>query len=269
MEDAQLYFQSVALCYFPSSLGLAQSTSATHAGLIMASMPLVTGAIGFMLDRKLPRAASLLGAALGLAGETALVLAADRGAPAQSTTVGDLVVLVSCASFCVGAVAESRLTARIGPWRPTLWAIALAGVVLLPPAMHEWSRVSIAASTLATWLALIHLCVGASGIACVAWPFALARGGIARVAPLQFAQPLLAVVFAAALLGEHVSPAQMLYGAVILLGLVAVWRGASPVVPEHSIRGDSQGTAESGHHRARAGWWRPCCFESIGRAQLC
>jgi drug/metabolite transporter (DMT)-like permease len=215
-----------------------QITSATHTSLIMASMPLATGAIGFMLEGKRPRGAWLLGAAFGLAGETALVLAAGGGPSTEPAIAGDLIVLAACVSFCIGAVAGSRLTTRFGPWRPTLWAIALAGVVLLPATMSEMSNVSIAAITPATWLALIHLCFGASVIASVAWPFALARGGIARIAPLQFAQSLLAVVLAAALLGERISTAVLLCGILILLGLVVAWRGASPL--------KAQETAETG-----------------------
>jgi hypothetical protein len=73
--------------------------------------------------------------------------------------------------------------------------------------------------------------MGATILACVAWSFALARGGIARVAPLQFAQPVLALIFAAALLGERVSFASILCGITILAGVVIAWRNASAAEP--------------------------------------
>jgi drug/metabolite transporter (DMT)-like permease len=203
-----------------------QITSATHASLIMASMPLVTATIGLVLDRKLPSGAWLLGAFLGLTGETGLVLAAVGASSAQPTIVGDLIVLASCIFFCLGAVAGSRLAACIGPWRPTLWAVALAGLVLLLPAMREWSRVSIIKIAPVTWVALLHLCIGVSVVACAAWCFALARGGIVRVAPLQFAQPVLAVCFAVGLVGESVDFSLLACGLMILIGLVITWRNA-------------------------------------------
>jgi drug/metabolite transporter (DMT)-like permease len=213
---------------FPSLFSLGtQNTSAAHASLVMASMPLVTSSIGFMLDGRFPRPAWLCGAALALVGELVLILIMNGGLSVQATAFGDLVVLASCISFCVGAVAGSRLAARIGPWRPTFWAIGIASVALFPLAVTEIGNISRITLTPSTWVALIHLSAGASVLACITWSYALARGGIARVAPLQFAQPVLALAFAATLLKETVSLALLLCGGVILVGVVIAWRSAS------------------------------------------
>jgi drug/metabolite transporter (DMT)-like permease len=212
---------------FPSMFSIGTKwTSAAHASLIMASMPLVTSAIGFRLDRRAPRPAWFAGAALALAGEIVLISIVRGGSAAQPTITGDLIVLVSCVSFCVGAVAGSRVAAQIGPWRPTYWALGIAGLALLPLAAIEFRTLPVSALTPVVWIALFHLTVGASLLACVAWAFALARGGIARVAPLQFAQPALALFFAAVLLGESIGPVLLACGAAILLGVAIAWQNA-------------------------------------------
>jgi uncharacterized membrane protein len=141
---------------------------------------------------------------------------------------------VSCVSFCIGAVAGSRVAVQIGPWRPTFWAIGIASLALFPLAAFKFETLPVSTLTPAVWTALFHLTVGASMLACVAWAFALARGGIARVAPLQFAQPMLAVAFAAAILGEAISPALLICGAVILFGVAIAWQNAGAGTTRHA-----------------------------------
>jgi drug/metabolite transporter (DMT)-like permease len=220
-----LLFSLGCFALFPSLFSIGtQKTSATHASLIMASMPLTMSAIGFLLNKRAPPLAWFAGAALALAGELVLISIADRGASPQSVITGDLLVLVSCIAFCVGAVAGSRLTARIGPWRPTFWAIAIAGAALFPLALAKNQSVLAFNISPTICAALIHIVVGANILACVAWSFALARGGIARVASLQFAQPALAMFFAAALLGESIGVGLLVCGMAILAGVIIAWR---------------------------------------------
>jgi drug/metabolite transporter (DMT)-like permease len=75
-------------------------------------------------------------------------------------------------------------------------------------------------------VAVFHITVGATIIANLAWLWALSRGGLVRVAPLQFSQPVCALFFAAALLGEHLNLTLILVAAVIVFGTVTACRGA-------------------------------------------
>jgi hypothetical protein len=82
-----------------------------------------------------------------------------------------------------------------------------------------WSEV-----TFNTWAALFHVTIGAGILAYIAWFWALSRGGITRVAPLQFAQPLLALVFAELILHERFSLSLLVTGTVIIAGIVITFR---------------------------------------------
>jgi drug/metabolite transporter (DMT)-like permease len=136
-----LLFSLGSFILFPSLFSIGTGwTSAAHASLIMASTPLVTSALGFVLDRHMPRPASLAGAALALTGEIVLIAIVEGGSTAEPTTAGDLIVFASCVSFCIGAVAGSRVAAQIGPWRPTFWAIGLASLALFPFAAFEFRK---------------------------------------------------------------------------------------------------------------------------------
>jgi hypothetical protein len=58
--------------------------------------------------------------------------------------------------------------------------------------------------------------------------WALSRGGLVRVAPLQFAQPVCALFFASALLNERLTSSLLFVAAAIVFGIVTASRGASP-----------------------------------------
>jgi drug/metabolite transporter (DMT)-like permease len=173
----------------------------------------------------------LVGAALAVIGEVVLIFTTNESSSGQPTIAGDLLVLLGCMAFCTGAVAGSRAARLIGPWRSTFWAIAVAGAALFPIAATDIESFSSLTFDPVVWIALFHLSMGATILACVAWSFALAHGGIARVAPLQFAQPVLALIFAAALLGERVSFGSVLCGVTTLTGVVVAWRNGFAAKP--------------------------------------
>jgi drug/metabolite transporter (DMT)-like permease len=219
-------FGSFAVFPVLFSIG-AQRTSGSHAALIMAVMPLLIGCTGMLLDRRLPRPSWFLGAAIAIAGEIALI-GIRSGGVSNATAAGDAIVLVGCIFFALGVVAGARLSSRISPLSATLWAITIGSVGLVPLAIVHWQTTPIAynAFTATTWAAIFHITVGATIIANLLWLWALSRGGLVRIAPLQFSQPVCALFFAAALLGERLNLTLILVAAVIVFGTVTACRGA-------------------------------------------
>jgi drug/metabolite transporter (DMT)-like permease len=219
-------FGSFAVFPVLFSIG-AQRTSGSHAALIMAVMPLLVGCAGMLLDRRLPRPSWFMGAAIAIAGEIALI-GLRSGGVSNATAGGDAIVLVGCIFFALGVVAGARLSSRTNPLSATLWAITIGSVGLIPLAIVHWQTTAINyhAFTATTWAAIFHITVGATIIANLTWLWALSRGGLVRVAPLQFSQPVCALFFAAALLGERLNLTLILVAAVIVFGTVTACRGA-------------------------------------------
>jgi drug/metabolite transporter (DMT)-like permease len=180
-----------------------------------------------LLDRRLPRPSWFMGAAIAIAGEIALIGLRSGGA-SNATVGGDVIVLIGCIFFALGVVAGARLSSRINPLSATLWAITIGSAGLVPLAIVHWQTTAIDyhAFTATTWAAVFHITVGATIIANLLWLWALSRGGLVRVAPLQFSQPVCALFFAAALLGERLNLTLILVAAVIVFGTVTACRGA-------------------------------------------
>lgn len=209
------------------SIGIAH-TSATHAAMILALAPLLTGAIAHAWDRQLPPARWWLGGAIALAGEALLVLGRGHAdaAPGKHPALGDALVVLAAVTGALGYVAGGRLN-RLGYTAQgvTYWGVVLSTLALLPvlPWMlpdGAWSSGTFwALATPRSLASLAYLALGVTILGYVLWTWALGHGGIARIGMLQFAQPVVSVLLAAALLDEPIGPVVVVAGTTILLGV--------------------------------------------------
>lgn len=205
-----------------------RQTSGSHAALIMAIMPLLIGLIGMLLERRVPRSMWFIGAAIAVGGEATLVGFGGMSRSADASIAGDAVVLAACTLSALGIAAGARLGARITPLAATLWATAIAGASLAP-----WAAIRLLASPYAyqnlsvtTGAALVQITLGAAVIGNFLWLWAISRGGLVRIAPIQFVQPVGALFLACALLHEPVSTPLILLATSIVIGTVTACRGA-------------------------------------------
>jgi drug/metabolite transporter (DMT)-like permease len=199
------------------------ATSGSHAALILAASPVVTGLCGAVIGRHMPGGTWWLGCVIAFIGEAALVLMRDPAHGVAVTVAGDLLVLTACLGSGIGYVAGAMLAERTGAWAGTLWSINVASLVQLPFMVWLWPPGGWMLDA-AGWAALLHLTFGATVIALLAWLWALARGGIARVAVLQFVQPILGLGLAVLLLHERPSPPLLVAAGFILVGVIIARR---------------------------------------------
>lgn len=199
-------------------------TTTAHAALIMAALPIFTGLFGAAVERRWPGRRWWLGAALALAGEAVLVGAQFRFAGPGASLEGDLLTLASCIAAAAGYVAGSQLSLRIGTWGTTFWGLSLGGVVLLPVLALRFDATSWPTVTAIGWGATAYLALFVTILAYVAWYWALARGGTARVGSVQFAQPVVALVAAVTAMGEVFTPPLALATVAILAGIAIAQR---------------------------------------------
>ena len=201
------------------SLGLGRTT-ASHAALIMAILPVFTGLLGYLVERRRPRAGWWGGTAIAVLG-TALLVSHRAGASSLASPGdlwGDLVLLTGTVVCAFGYVVGARLSPVIGTWATTFRGLAAALVVLVPGFVllaprTDWSSVGFAG-----WASIAYLAVLSSVVGYAAWFWALGHGGVSRVASWQFLQPVLTLGLAALLLGEELSLPLMLSAATILGG---------------------------------------------------
>ncbi len=200
-------------------------TSTAHAALILAGLPLITGLFGAAFDRRWPARIWFVGMAVALAGE--VILVGVRDASGEASLEGDLYCAAASVFSGLGYVTGSRLAPRLGPmgsWSVTFWAISLAGLAQLT--LVWWLRNSTdwAAVSAIGWSAVGYLALFSAIIGYVCWYRALSEGGVQRIAPLQFAQPLVSLILAVALFSEPLTTPLIAAAVLILVGIAITRR---------------------------------------------
>jgi len=200
------------------SLGT-QLTSAAHAALINASIPLFAGLFGVLAERRAPHARWFVGMALSFIGVMALITV--RGPDGDGASlVGDLLCLASSVVAAIGYVTGSQLAKSIGTVSVTFWAVSVAALVQLPLVYFLWDAADWGAIGLQGWGALAYLALGPSLAAYVAWYWGLAKGGVVRMAPLQFLMPVVSLTLAVSIFQESLTLPLMASATAIVLGIV-------------------------------------------------
>ena len=193
---------------FPLLTSLAlQVQSASHAAVVIAVLPAATAVFAVVRGHERPRPAFWVAVGAGVVAVLAFVLTA-AGRPVDAVGAGDALLLAAVV-LCAAGYAEGALLSRtLGGPRTISWALVLAmpltGGVALAVAAGPGVVHAPQAPGLAAWAGFAYVSLVSMFLAFFAWYAGLARGGIARVGQLQFAQPVLSLAWAALLLGERV-----------------------------------------------------------------
>ncbi len=204
-------------------------TSANHASMILALLPIFTGAIAMTWDRKRPQFRWWLGCIIALAGEGLLIFGSGHGSgghiSGQSSIQGDLLVLAGGGFASLGYVAGGRLQqAGFSAKGTTFWGVSIFALALLPllPFFLDIDALRVAGFN--AWASVIYIAIGVTIIGYILWYWALGKGGIARIGLLQFLQPISGVILAWFLLAEFVSINFLIASSIIILGVWIAFR---------------------------------------------
>ena len=198
-------------------------TSANHATMILAILPIITGAIAMGWDRQKPRRLWWLGCAIAFAGEILLIY--EPTVPGTTSVTGDMLVLIANLFASVGYVAGARLQRSGYSARgTTFWGICLFALLLIPLAPFMLDFETLASAGSYAWGGVLYQAIGVTIIAYIFWYWALGTGGIARVGLFQFLQPLSGVMLAWLILDERLSLLFLLSSAIIMAGVILAFR---------------------------------------------
>lgn len=202
-----------------ASVGIG-STTASRAALTIALIPVATGLIAGVVERRLPSGSWWAGTSVAIVGIVFLVAVRDGISPAEDRAgvFGDLVILSGVAVCGLGYVAGARLAPRIGTRATTFWGLAMSTLVLIPMVALLAPRTDWSAVTSAGWASVAYMTLCSSLLGYASWFWALGHGGIARISALQLSQPILTIVIAATWLSEPITGPLLAAAVVILTG---------------------------------------------------
>ncbi len=219
-------------------------TTATNASLLMATEPLLTIALGWLVLREALGGRRLAAFALGAAGAY-LLITGGAGWPDLSSAhvLGDLVFLLGLGGEAVYSVFGKSLLTRHSASTVTMATIAASLLFWLPLAGVDGALSGWPTWNAATVGALLWLSIGCTVLAYWAWFHALEEMEAGLAALTIFVQPVWGSLLAYLLLGESFTAVTFAGGALVLGSLYLAVSGGQEA---SSTPGPRPGTPTTG-----------------------
>ncbi|MEX2271575.1 MAG: EamA family transporter [Vicinamibacterales bacterium] len=207
-------------------------SSAATTSLLAGGAPVFVGLGSWLLLRKAPRRLFWAGLAASLTGSALMIwpaatVAGDVGAAAPRQSVsGDLMAISAAFCFAAYILAVSKARESIDTVTLNTVAIAASTLTLLPICVAIGAPLW--GYTRDTWFALLWLGVVSQVGAYLCIAYALGHLPATVVSIGLLAQAPLTALLAATLLGERLTPLQLLGGILVLAGIYVVNRAETP-----------------------------------------
>ncbi len=208
----------VTIYFFFESRGI-KLTSASHASLIIAVIPVVTLSAEAVLFRTRITLITGLGIALSVLG-VAGVVCRPGGEAGAGSLAGDLFMFGACISWVVYIILSKNLHKRLSELAITAYQSLFGTAFLIPLSlleMRQWVPISLVAG-----LNLVYLAIFCSALTNFLYVYALSALGPIAVSPYINLIPVVGALGGVVLLGERIGWTQVLGGAVIVAGVLLV-----------------------------------------------
>lgn len=218
-QGAMLLGAGICVVYgFPIfSTTAMQTIPASHGGVILGILPLLTSIFAALVDGERPGPAFW---AYGLAGAALVVFFSIRDS-GFNLQAGDAWLFLAAVTASLGYVLSAKVSRIIPGWEVISWALVITAPLSVVATLLVMKD-GIQAPTPAELGALSYLGLMSMFAGFIFWNAGLALGGIARVAQVQLLQTFVTLAASAVLLGEVISPSTIGFATAVAL---LVWLG--------------------------------------------
>ena len=220
---APLGLTGVALYFGLQNLGLARTTAA-EAGLMSATVPALTALLSTVLLREPLGLRRLAGILASLTGVALVVLSPAGLAGSRGSLEGDLMILAASLAWAVYTLIGKRVAGRVPDTVLLACTMAIGTLLLLPAAALEPAPVPLPNASASAWLSVLFLGLGGSAASFFCWSAALRRMDASAASIFINLVPVVTIISSALLLHESLLPAQLLGGALVLMGVYLAGR---------------------------------------------
>lgn len=194
-------------------------TTAAHAAVIAAFMPLATAMFAVLLTQERVTRTFWLAATIGTVAVVAFAL--SRGGLGEGSLLADGLLVLAVLASSIGYVLGAGATKSMPGWQVISWVVVMALPITIPVSLILWFTTQSSYQTSATeWSALILLGISSMYLGFFAWYRGLAQAGVAYGGQVQQLQVLFSLVWSALILREAVTWLTVLT-ALVVIGAVA------------------------------------------------
>jgi drug/metabolite transporter (DMT)-like permease len=197
-------------------------TSASAAGVILATLPAVVAVLSWLVLRERLTARALLAIALAVCGVAVLTIGRGLGAGGVQSVLGNLLVFGCVCCEAVYVVIGKRLTATLSAMRISA-LINLFGLALMTP-FGLWQAIDFPFASLSAgvWALLVFYALAASVFSTWLWLSGLKLVPASHSGVFTIAMPMAASIVAVAFLGERFTAVHALAFALAVAGVLLI-----------------------------------------------
>ena len=217
---ALLGFLGITFHQWLQSNGL-QTSEASTTAWIVATTPVFMAILGWLILKEGLSLVKILGIALAFFGVLLVVSDGNLGSISigKFGAPGDVLILVSAVNWAVVSVLSRRglktTSASLFVFYMMLFGWLFTSILFVGNSLY----VEVPALTFNGWLGVAFLGIFCSGLAYIAWYDALQALTTASTGAFLYIEPLIAMIVAFFVLGEAITPASLIGGGIILLGV--------------------------------------------------
>jgi drug/metabolite transporter (DMT)-like permease len=201
--------------------GLAHTTVA-HMVILASTGPLIAAVYRWLAHGERPGRRSLVAMSIGFAG--VLVVVGDASSVEGASVLGDLMGLAAAALWVGMTIYPQPLVKKYGAMRATGWLVVAAVLLIVPLSIPSLGTVARTPPPGLAWGALLYTAMGTL-FGNTLWQHAVQQVGPARTLIYLYLQPFLALVIAAIVLGDRLTPVQAFGGLLAIGGVMLVRKG--------------------------------------------
>jgi drug/metabolite transporter (DMT)-like permease len=218
-----------------------QYIPAGDSALIIASTPVLVAVLAVVAGADTLTPMKFSGATLSFLG-VVVVIAGGVGITLGSSALGSALTLAAACCWASYTAFAAPVLRRHSPLVLTTWATIGGVIVLIPIGMAQLLAPGVIGTELADQAVPIVLAIVYSGVLAAALANVIVFNGVrllgpTRVITLQSFVPPMAVVMAFVFLGERITPAQVVGGLIIVLGVALTRRGSGRPVGRRAAAG--------------------------------
>lgn len=192
-----------------------ESLPVSHGAVVLALLPLATTGFAVFRAGEIPSFTFWFASITGSFAVIAYAFHLGFG----GLYFADLALLAAVVILGLSYAEGGKLAQELGSWQVIAWAVIIGAPFFIIPVGINLSADMLHAP-LQAWISFFYLAIVSQFLAYVAWYSGMAMGGIARVSQIQYLQPFLMILFAAAFLGESISLFTIVIAVIVVLSVV-------------------------------------------------
>jgi len=203
-------------------------TSAIHASLLILLTPILITVFAFTVLKEKVTMIKALGLALGIGGAVLLILSKEQSSSASDYLFGDLLIVINAISYTVYFIMVKPLMAVYPPLHVVRWVFTFGFLMILPFGWNEFVTIPWVKLEWSHYLSILFIVVPGTFLAYFFTIYGIQHLGAGATGSYIYTQPVFAAIIAVIFFHEQLTPAKLLAGIMIFLGvfLVSFKRGS-------------------------------------------